>query len=81
MSGGDVLLDPRTVGRRQSRLWPDRLPDLTPATSPTAMIESRQRDVLSSTALLRHWTNWTSAAGASSKQRWLQVNDDGSGGM
>jgi hypothetical protein len=80
LSGGDVLLDP-PVRRRRRGLWPHRLPDRH-STSPRAMIEARQRDVLAQpTASPPRWNPLDERSRRIVEERWLKVNDDSSGGM
>ena len=45
------------------------------------MIESRQRDVLSSDGIATALSNLDDRSRRIVEERWLKVNDDGSGGM
>ena len=48
---------------------------------PTAMLESRQRDVLVSDGLASALESLDERSRRIVEERWLKVNDDGSGGM
>jgi RNA polymerase sigma-32 factor len=80
MAGGDVVLDPTPNDDGEEAFGP--IAYLADADhEPTAMLESRQRDVLMTDGL----TDALAALDARSRriveERWLKVNDDGSGGM
>jgi RNA polymerase sigma-32 factor len=48
---------------------------------PTALIESRQRDVLASDGITAALNELDERSRRIVEERWLKVNDDGSGGM
>jgi RNA polymerase sigma-32 factor len=80
MSGGDVLLDPAPSDDGEQAFGP--IAYLSDAShEPTAMIESRQRDVLASDGLAAALGSLDERSRRIVQERWLQVNDDGSGGM
>ena len=80
MSGGDVLLDPAPSDDGEQAFGPIAyLADA--AHEPTAMIESRQRDVLSTDGIASALSNLDDRSRRIVEERWLKVNDDGSGGM
>jgi RNA polymerase sigma-32 factor len=80
MSGGDVLLDPSPWRRRRAGFGP--IAYLADAGhEPTAMIESRQRDVLASDGIATRWNTLDARSRRIVEERWLKVNDDGSGGL
>lgn len=80
MSGGDVLLDPSPSDEGEEAFGP--IAYLSDAShEPTARIEAQQRDRLAGDGI----TSALAALDARSRriveERWLKVNDDGSGGM
>ncbi|MDD2846497.1 MAG: RNA polymerase sigma factor RpoH [Rhodoferax sp.] len=80
MSGGDVLLDPAPSDDGEQAFGPIAyLADA--AHEPTAMIESRQRDVLSTDGIATALSDLDDRSRRIVEERWLKVNDDGSGGM
>jgi len=80
LSGGDVLLDPAPSDDGEQAFGPIAyLADA--AHEPTAMIESRQRDLLATDGIATALTSLDARSRRIVEQRWLQVNDDGSGGM
>ena len=80
MSGGDVLLDPAPSDDGEQAFGPIAyLADA--AHEPTAMIESHQRDVLSSDGIATALSHLDERSRRIVEERWLKVNDDGSGGM
>ena len=80
MSGGDVLLDPAPSDDGEQAFGPIAyLADA--AHEPTAMIESRQRDMLASDGIATALTSLDERSRRIVQERWLNVNDDGSGGM
>ncbi len=80
MSGGDVLLDPAPSDDGEQAFGPIAyLADA--AHEPTAMLESRQRDVLSTDGIATALSNLDERSRRIVEERWLNVNDDGSGGM
>ena len=80
MSGGDVLLDPTPSDDSEQAFGP--IAYLADAShEPTAMIESRQRDVLASDGIANALASLDERSRRIVEERWLKVNDDGSGGM
>ncbi len=80
MSGGDVLLDPAPSDDGEQAFGPIAyLSDA--AHEPTAMIESRQRDALASDGIATALSSLDERSRRIVEERWLKVNDDGSGGM
>ena len=80
MAGGDVLLDPAPSDDGEQAFGPIAyLADA--AHEPTAMIESRQRDQLATDGIATALASLDARSRRIVEQRWLQVNDDGSGGM
>ena len=80
MSGGDVLLDPAPSDDGEQAYGPIAyLADA--AHEPTAMIESRQRDVLATDGIASALAELDERSRRIVQERWLKVNDDGSGGM
>ena len=80
MSGGDVLLDPAPSDDGEQAFGPIAyLSDA--AHEPTAMIESRQRDVLASDGIASALSSLDERSRRIVEERWLKVRDDGSGGM
>ena len=80
MSGGDVLLDPAPSDDGEQAFSPIAyLADTNH--EPTAMIESRQRDVLASDGIATALESLDPRSRRIVEERWLKVNDDGSGGL
>jgi len=80
MSGGDVLLDPAPSDDGEQAFGP--IAYLSDAGhEPTAMIEARQRDALASDGLVAALESLDERSRRIVEERWLKVNDDGSGGM
>ena len=80
MSGGDVLLDPAPSDDGEQAFGPIAyLADA--AHEPTAMIESRQRDALATDGIATALDSLDDRSRRIVEERWLKVNDDGSGGM
>ncbi len=80
MAGGDVLLDPAPSEDGEQAFGPIAyLSDA--AHEPTAMIESRQRDMLASDGIATALASLDARSRRIVQERWLQVNDDGTGGM
>jgi len=80
MSGGDVLLDPSSGDDVEEAYGPIAyLSDTTQ--EPTALIESRQRDVMASDGVLAALEQLDARSRRIVEERWLKVNDDGSGGL
>jgi RNA polymerase sigma-32 factor len=80
MSGGDVLLDPSPSDDGDDAFGP--IAYLADASQePTAQIESRQRDRLSTDGISTALATLDDRSRRIVEERWLKVNDDGSGGM
>ena len=80
MSGGDVLLDPAPSDDGEEAFGP--IAYLADAShEPTAVMESRQRDVLASDGIAAALEQLDERSRRIVEERWLKVNDDGSGGM
>jgi RNA polymerase sigma-32 factor len=80
MSGGDVLLDPAPSDDGEQSFGPIAyLADVNH--EPTAMIEAHQRDVMASDGLASALNVLDERSRRIVEERWLKVNDNGSGGM
>jgi RNA polymerase sigma-32 factor len=80
MAGGDVLLDPAPSDDGEEAFGPIAyLADQSH--EPTAMIESRQRDVLATDGIAAALEELDPRSRRIVEERWLKVNDDGSGGL
>ncbi|MEJ6020778.1 RNA polymerase sigma factor RpoH [Ramlibacter sp. PS4R-6] len=80
MAGGDVLLDPTPTDDGEQAFGP--IAYLADAShEPTAMIESRQRDVMATDGIAAALEELDPRSRRIVEERWLKVNDDGSGGM
>ena len=80
LSGGDVLLDPSPSDDGDEAFGPIAYLTDT-AHEPTAMIESRQRDILASDGIATALDTLDDRSRRIVEERWLKVNDDNSGGM
>ena len=80
MAGGDVLLDPSPGDDGDEAFGP--IAYLADAThEPTALMESRARDNLASDGIATALQGLDDRSRRIVQERWLNVNDDGSGGM
>lgn len=80
LSGGDVLLDPAPSDDGEQAFGP--IAYLSDAShEPTAMIESAQRDVLATEGIATALKGLDDRSRRIVTERWLNVRDDGSGGM
>jgi RNA polymerase sigma-32 factor len=80
MAGGDVLLDPAPSDDGEDAFGP--IAYLADAShEPTAVMESRQRDVLASDGIAAALEELDPRSRRIVEERWLKVNDDGSGGL
>ncbi|MEO8652598.1 MAG: RNA polymerase sigma factor RpoH [Ramlibacter sp.] len=80
MSGGDVMLDPAPNDDGDEAFGP--IAYLADAShEPTAMMESRQRDVMATDGIAAALEELDPRSRRIVEERWLKVNDDGSGGM
>lgn len=80
LSGGDVVLDPGPADDGDEGFGPIAYLADTSA-EPTAQIESRERDRLSSDGISTALQALDPRSRRIVEERWLKVNDDGSGGM
>jgi RNA polymerase sigma-32 factor len=80
MSGGDVVLDPAPADDGEDAFGP--IAYLADAThEPTAELENRQRDTMASEGIAQALDQLDARSRRIVEERWLKVNDDGSGGM
>jgi RNA polymerase sigma-32 factor len=80
LSGGDVMLDPGPADDGDEGFGP--IAYLADATQePTAQLESQQRDRLSGEGISTALEALDARSRRIVEERWLKVNDDGSGGM
>jgi RNA polymerase sigma-32 factor len=80
MAGGDVLLDPAPADDGEEAFGP--IAYLADAShEPTAMMESRQRDVLATDGIAAALEELDPRSRRIVEERWLKVNDDGTGGL
>jgi RNA polymerase sigma-32 factor len=80
LSGGDVMLDPGSSDDGEDAFGP--IAYLTDANhEPTAMLEARERDVLASDGIATALDALDDRSRRIVEERWLNVNDDNSGGM
>ena len=80
MSGGDILLDPAPSDDGETAFGP--IAYLADAHhEPTAMIEAHQRDMMASDGITTALESLDERSRRIVEERWLKVNDDGSGGL
>jgi RNA polymerase sigma-32 factor len=80
MSGGDVMLDPGPADDGEEAFGP--IAYLADAThEPTAELENRERDTMATTGIAAALEQLDPRSRRIVEERWLKVNDDGSGGM
>ena len=80
MSGGDVVLDPSPSDDGEEAYGP--IAYLADASQePTAVLEARRRDVLASDGVTHAMATLDDRSRRIVTERWLKVNDDGTGGM
>ena len=80
MSGGDVLLDPSPGDDGEEAFGPIAyLADS--AQEPTALMEAHARDNLATDGIAKALQGLDDRSRMIVEERWLKVNDDGSGGM
>jgi len=80
MSGGDVLLDPTPGDDGEEAYGP--IAYLADAShEPTAVMESTQRDVMATDGIAAALEQLDERSRRIVEERWLKVNDDGSGGL
>ncbi|KAF1019615.1 MAG: RNA polymerase sigma factor RpoH [Paracidovorax wautersii] len=80
LSGGDVVLDPVPGADGEEAYGPIAyLADVRD--EPTARLEATQRDVLATEGLVQALDSLDARSRRIVEERWLKVNDDGSGGM
>ena len=79
LSGGDVALEPQTDDNEDSYAPIAYLAD--DAGEPTRVLEARRRDALAGEGLLQALEGLDDRSRRIVEERWLNVNDDSSGGM
>ncbi|WP_048441405.1 RNA polymerase sigma factor RpoH [Caenimonas sp. SL110] len=80
MAGGDVMLDPAPGDDGDEAFGP--IAYLADAGhEPTEVIESRQRDVMATDGIAAALNQLDERSRRIVEERWLKVNDDGSGGL
>ena len=80
MSGGDVVLDPAPADDGEEAYGP--IAYLSDGSQePTAVIESQQRDAMATDGIATALETLDARSRRIVEERWLKVNDDGSGGM
>ncbi|MDP1780858.1 MAG: RNA polymerase sigma factor RpoH [Hydrogenophaga sp.] len=80
LSGGDVVLDPGPGDDGEDAFGP--IAYLADAThEPTAVLESAERDALATEGVAQAMNELDDRSRRIVSERWLKVNDDGSGGM
>ncbi len=80
MTGGDVLLDPSPSDDGERAFGP--IAYLSDARhEPTAVLEAQQRDVMATDGIASALNALDARSRRIVEERWLHVNDDGSGGM
>ena len=80
MSGGDVMLDPGPADDGEESFGP--IAYLADAShEPTAMLESQERDAMATDGIAAALEQLDARSRRIVEERWLKVNDDGSGGM
>jgi RNA polymerase sigma-32 factor len=80
MAGGDVLLDPSPSDDGEEAFGP--IAYLADAShEPTAVMESRQRDSMATDGIAAALEQLDPRSRRIVEERWLKVNDDGSGGL
>ena len=80
MTGGDVVLDPAPADDGEQSFGP--IAYLTDARhEPSAMLEAQQRDLLATDGIATALNALDARSRRIVEERWLRVNDDGSGGM
>ena len=79
LSGGDVALEPTVDDGEESYAPIAYLADET--REPTRVIEAGRRDVLATDGIAQALDALDDRSRRIVEERWLKVNDDGSGGM
>ncbi len=80
MAGGDVVLDPAPADDGEEAFGP--IAYLADGShEPTAVLESQQRDVMATDGIATALDQLDPRSRRIVEERWLKVNDDGSGGM
>ena len=80
LSGGDVVLDPSPASDGEESYGPIAyLADVNH--EPTAVLENAERDALATEGVARAMNQLDDRSRRIVTERWLKVNDDGSGGM
>ncbi|MDR1967495.1 MAG: RNA polymerase sigma factor RpoH [Burkholderiaceae bacterium] len=81
LAGGDVLLDPSPADSEDSASFGPIAYLSDDSHEPTVMIESAQRGVLATEGIASALQSLDERSRRIVTERWLNVNDDGSGGM
>jgi RNA polymerase sigma-32 factor len=81
LAGGDVLLDPAPSDSENNPAFGPIAYLSDESHEPTSMIESAQRGVLATEGIASALQNLDERSRRIVTERWLNVNDDGSGGM
>jgi RNA polymerase sigma-32 factor len=80
MSGGDVMLDPGPTDDGEESFGP--IAYLADGShEPTVVLESQQRDAMATDGIATALEQLDARSRRIVEERWLKVNDDGSGGM
>jgi RNA polymerase sigma-32 factor len=80
MSGGDVVLDPGPADDGEEAFGP--IAYLADAShEPTVELENRERDAMATDGIAKALEQLDPRSRRIVEERWLKVNDDGSGGM
>jgi RNA polymerase sigma-32 factor len=80
LSGGDVVLDPSPASDGEESYGPIAyLADVNH--EPTAVLENAERDAMATEGVARAMNELDERSRRIVTERWLKVNDDGSGGM
>ncbi len=80
MAGGDVVLDPSPADDGEEAFGP--IAYLADAShEPTAVLENQERDVMATDGITAALAQLDDRSRRIVEERWLKVNDDGSGGM
>ena len=80
MSGGDVVLDPGPADDGEEGFGPIAYLADT-GHEPTVELENRERDTMATTGIAAALEQLDARSRRIVEERWLKVNDDGSGGM
>jgi RNA polymerase sigma-32 factor len=81
LAGGDVLLDPTPTDADGEQAFSPIAYLSNESDEPTAMLESAERDMLATEGIASALKTLDDRSRRIVTERWLNVNDDGSGGM